>query len=287
VTLRVSFSRPLRRLRGLRWASLAVLSACSLLHDAQKFVGDDLPAARDGDAPVELEGGVTEGGGGHGGDASSDAGSGPPTDSGNLALPYCARQTGSVFCDDFDEGALGAKWDDGDFAYGSLGTEAFVSGPRAMHDVIGAPAASEFTNYLAERLAVPSSANVRLAMAMRLDGKGPVYPFGLFCGANNYQVSFNLDVFEVTEQNGGIPYTHHPTTASFPLGQWRFLELSIKRSAGTVSMKVDGVVVLAETALAGKVPIASGDCTLALGVFYSPKNAQFDAWFDNVLVTTF
>ncbi len=218
---------------------------------------------------------------------SSDGGEGDAPGS----SPCTPAAPGVVFCDDFDTTALGATWTTSHILFGSLDRTAFVSAPNSMRVLVPEPSPKEAAEYLSKQLGVPAAANLRVEVSLRIDRESAVYPFGLFCGSSGYALSLNLGG-AVVEQGGGVIYTSHHAVLSLPVGRWQKVELTLKRAAGTVELRVGGAVALPETRLAGKDVggqdlVATGDCRLAMGLFDLPQGLSWDGKFDNVVVTTF
>ena len=256
-----------RRARGYQRASGAALLA--------SFAS--VAACRDfyvvPDVAVGSEGGATA-------DATprEDAAPPPPLDAGTS----CATApSNTIFCDDFDVGALGARWDAADVTYASLDTTAFVSAPRSYHLVLPSEP-KERGGYFKKAVTVPSTANFQVELDMRVDRADKVYPFGV----DGYALVVNLDGY-LNEVVGPTPYGGYPITGTFPSGVWRHVTLRIRRGAGTVALLIDGASAVAERSVAKPALLSTGDCGVLVGIYYAPANAVWDGRFDNVRVTTF
>jgi hypothetical protein len=242
-------------------------------HDAVDEALRDAPADRDRpslDARVpDAEAGAA--------DAATDDTSGP--------LDPCAPSPTVFFCDAFGASPLGATWDHNSLVEGSIDTAAFVSPPSSLR--VSLAASNDITaHYLAKDLTPPASTGLDIAFALRVDQAEPIYPVGIFCGNSGYSLSLNLDSSGMAEQGGGVSYTEHATSATFPTGVWRHVEILLRRADGTVEVHVDGAVVLPLTTLLGKSNVTPGSCTFVLGMFYAPTQTPWLAHFDDVRITT-
>jgi hypothetical protein len=140
-----------RGLAGLAAAALAVATACSLVVDTDGLSGGG-PDASAEDAPVP-------------GDASADATPAPD-----------AGRCDADFCDDFDEGVLGARWSRVVAQRGTIAfdTTSFRSAPRSFRATTQADA-GEATAYLAYDLpSVPKAIECSFSLRVNAPDGGTV-----------------------------------------------------------------------------------------------------------------
>ena len=211
-------------------------------------------------------------------DAAADA-LGSPDATSPCRVPTANR----LFCDDFDEGALGATWDRGALPHGSLDPTS-VSPPRSLRIQFQDPP-DPVVETLEKDLDVSSTANIHIEFDLRIDTVAPVYPVALYCGPDGYAIVLNLDGY-VNEQAGPTPYGGYKF-GTFPVGTWKHVRLGIRRGDGSVDMQIDGVTVIVSTKVAKPAMLAAGACSLVVGMYYAEKHLSWDGRLDNVLVTTF
>ena len=253
--------------------------------------GDGGTAATDTDAAGAS--GRAEDTGGSGPSAGGRApGVGGGAGSGGTASAACP--TGALFCDDFDQGPLGAPWDAADATSASRDTSQGYSKPSSLHLVFPAQQ-TESTALFTKSLTTVGDV-LQLSFYLRINHAAEIYPFGLFYPTNGYRLSLHLNgamgSLTVAEQTAGRfgdgkNYGEHPTTATLSAdNEWRHVEVSIRAGAGTVRVRVDEATVLEETALLGAEFVHDGKCTLGLGIYYAPAQTSWDAHFDSVVATS-
>lgn len=210
----------------------------------------------------------------------NDSGSNTP-DTSTPPAKGCALYPGAFFCDDFDQGSLGAKWDQNTLSFGKLDSAA-VSTPNGLKvDLV--ESGSPTTGYLVKTIGGSPKAVASVSFDMRVDKAAPVYPFGIFC-ANNYRLSFNLDVNHIAEQGNGTLYTGYSTNITFPTNVWRRIELVIDQAQGTVRMYQNGSPAMDKVTLTGRANFGTSNCALAVGMYYADAQLSWVGRFDNVVI---
>jgi hypothetical protein len=281
----------MRRGRLARAAVLVVLSgvACDryfvtsdVASDAGRTDAGKLDAGPSDGGPFDA--GTDAGGDASPGDSAPDAAT---KDAGGDAStsPCTTPPATSIFCDDFDQGALGATWDSVDTTFLGLDTLEPASPPRSL-SAIFTPAGADHVGVLDKKLVGLGTSNVRIALDLRVDastGNRP-YPFGLLF-TSDYKIAFTLDVNGV-EESGTVQKTHPTGAPTIQGAAFTHVVMSVHR-AGTVDLEIDGTAYLTSEPLMGGSTAAEADCHLRLGVFYGAAASSWNARIDNLLVTTF
>ena len=220
-----------------------------------------------------------------------DGGPEAAAEGGATASPCANPPAGTLLCDDFDTGALGAAWTHTPDAFASLDT-VHRSAPRSLR--VDVPKLADDANdYLGKVFAAPPTGSLVLAMDLRTDRSasgGFILPWGIFFGADPeeklYAIALALDG-AVVEQGPSVTYTRHPVTLDPAVGEWRHLELLVRRGAGTITLTIDGKAVLTDEALVGKNQVAVGGASLRVGLFAGERGATWEGHFDNVVLRAF
>lgn len=305
----------LQRLPIFRWGWCIVclasgLASCSLLAPKDSELLGGLPSGGESGAAGRTSltggrqgmggeagqwegepGGTEAGSGGESGgpDIGGDAGT-----AGTAGTAPAACPPGAVFCDDFDQGELGATWDSANLQFAVLDAVRAHTAPASLR--IQLPEQAPETSALLKQGLGTASESFRVSFYLRIAAARDVYPFGLFLPTDNYQISLHLDglghdELALAEQTSaklanGESYAELATSASLPAnGAWRHIELFFRRTAGTVSVRVDGAEALTETPLLGAALLKQGVPTLGIGVFFADSGASWDGGFDDVVVS--
>lgn len=201
--------------------------------------------------------------------------------------PCLAPPPKTLFCDDFDVGLLGSRWDRTNLEHGAFDEAIFLSGPRSYR--LALPSTNrEVAEYLGKKLAIGDSDNVELDVDMRLDQFAKVYPLGFIFGAN-HGIVLNLDGY-VNEQGGPTNYGGFPIAdGALPFNTWRHVTLRVRRgSSFSVELLVNGTVAVPVSKLVNPSDVMTTTSVVALiGLYYAPKDTPWGANFDNFLVQTF
>ncbi len=178
------------------------------------------------------------------------------------AGPWCARQTGLLFCDDFDDGPLGAKWDRSYVAVGTLALDPNAnSPPNALLATL--PAASSGVPQMALYKAFGGLQPRRVTIGVDVfveafdDAGAPadVAHVSIFSGALFYTLTVNDGangplLAEDTNTDGGIPQNVHRIGTKLPHGRWTRVSIDgvIRPDAGPplVTVAFDGAQVLTD-----------------------------------------
>jgi hypothetical protein len=218
--------------RAARWLGgvlvVAFLEACSLLVDLDALGGADAAGGEGG----------SDAGGDVGGDASGDAG------------VSCVAPD---FCDDFDQGALGAKWTNASVAGGqiALDTTAPVSPPNAFLATLDpSDGGSDRTALLVEDFPAATEIDCTFEVNVRQEGDARMRFFSIFV-TNPEFAAYEMNVwidpastpsFEewFIAVDGGQAVNSHPLPA-FSTGSWTKVEVDVVYG-NTVRVLVDGVL---------------------------------------------
>ncbi len=291
--------------QALRTISVAFLGtvavACSLLIDlADTTGGSPSDAASDvadrQDAIAEGDAAAADGGAAEGGDAS-DAGR-PPYPPGS----WCAENApASLFCDDFDEGALGARWTGATLQVSgaaTLSTASPSSTPNAFD--IACPALTPST-FLTEALteSIPAASRVTMAfdfdpLAFPADGHGGTLYLATMTqgpGTPRNAIQFRAGTALVDLQEQVIAATGAiksgtgmwASTTLVPSGSWTRIELVVDftTSPAKATLRLAGQTVATGTLDA---TWTRAPATFYLGDWYIPTEPAFHVAYDNVTI---
>jgi hypothetical protein len=275
---------------------------CSLLIDLSDTTG-----GRGSDAAPDV---VADAGEGTDGLASSDAGNGNgdagvDADEGGSAHPpgtWCATDAPSLwFCDDFDDGALGARWTGATLQVAgsaTLSTTNRSSAPNGFD--IGCPALTPST-FLTEALteSIPAASKVTLAfdldpIAFPADGHGgTLYLATLTQGPgtprNAIQFRAGTTLVDLQEQvilaSGAIKSGTGMwgSATLIPTGGWSRVEMAVDFAAtpATATLRLGGQTVATASLDPSWTRAAT---TFYLGDWYIPGTPAFHVAYDNVTI---
>ena len=233
--------------------------------------------------------------------SASDAG--PAEDSGDAHAPRDGAEVGAptwcdtrvpapVFCDDFDRGELGARWDF--FLKSPPGTAALDftdarSSPNALTIVTGKIADAEFGSILLRKTVGGSPIRARLGFDVRVDA---TQTSGTLAIATLDLATDHLLTLYLRDDNpgspgpalvevppGGAPPVRNALPVVPAVGQWTRVELDVDAAAGKATVRFDGKTILDGVALAAG---ATTKPTVRVGVLCSGPADPYAFRFDNV-----
>jgi len=268
----------------MRWVSLLLVVSSCLFPDLGPLSGADA-GGNDG-APSDV---VTN-------DVATDAqldatNDAPPSDAGlDVKASPCATQ--HTFCDDFDDGSLGATWDNIDNSGGTLSqTTSSVSAPYAFQAQVPGGGGHP---YAVLQKYFPASQHVHFECDLMIVGSQTTnfeidYFDWAFKPTGYTYGNFNLERFngggtveEIATPNGADASAYHDENIAEQLTSWKHLVVDIDYTKATFTMSVDGATV---DAMSMTPPLASAQATLAVGVTYTGGlTSQWSVLTDNVVV---
>jgi hypothetical protein len=255
-------------------------AACGLFPDTSSLSGGDAGAA---DATTDV--GVADAEAG-----TSDAPSDAPSDA--LVSPCSAAHT---FCDDFDQTALGATWDEKILLSGPLALTSakVVSPPNALQATAAAKGGDETALGKAFPAANHTHVELDLLVASPANVTGTevdVVDFVLDTPASGFAYgNFNLQRWqgitqleEYMEPGDGGTSAGQDLQASETFSTWRHVALDLDFTNQTFAVAVDGMPV---TSFAMNPPVAKTGFSMYVGVGYvGNANADWNVYVDNVVV---
>lgn len=261
-----------------RLVVLAFVSACGLFPDLGALSGED---AGGSDATTDVSAlDATN-------DTALDA---PASDAGlDVKKSPCAQQ--HTFCDDFDDGSLGATWDKSDNSGGTLSqTTNAVSPPYAFQAQVsgsGHPYAL-LEKYLPASQHVHYECDMIILGAQSTNFEVDYFDFA-FAPAGYTYGNFNMerlgdagDIEQISKANGADAEAYHDDTITEAFTTWKHLVIDIDFTKGTFTAAVDGATIDAMTMTP---PFAAANSTLSVGVTYTGGiTTQWTVIVDNVVV---
>lgn len=200
------------------------------------------------------------------------------------------------FCDDFDEGAVGAKWNEAVILGGAVAYDdgGYVSAPQSLRASVPSGTDNVVRRaYLRKNLPVPTSircsfsikinsayaAGVRYMDFFKLRAEAPnIEEYELRWGVRTGMSALREDVF-FSDGGCDCPRKSNDQMPALPVGQWVRVMLETNFTIATVSY--DDVQVYSST-FAGFSPTA---LAIVLGVEHKDKLAM-DAQFDDLVCDT-
>jgi hypothetical protein len=263
--------------------ALVLVSSC-LFPDLGPLSGDD---AGNGDATSDVKGSDVSS------DVTNDAAlDGPPSDAGlDVKTSPCA--TKHTFCDDFDDGAVGATWDNIDNGVGGTlsQTTNAVSAPYALEAKV--PSGPGHPYAMLQKY-FPAAAHVHFECDLIIVGSQATnmeidyFDFS-FTPSGYVAGDFNLErnnpggtVEEISQTTADASSSFHDDNMSEELGSWKHLVVDIDFTKASFTMTVDGQTV---DAMSMTPPLSSAQATLSVGATYTGGlTAQWSVITDNVVV---
>jgi hypothetical protein len=222
-------------------------------------------------------------------DAISDAG---PTDAPlDVKKSPCAVQ--HTFCDDFDDGSLGATWDKTNNGAGgtlSQSTNA-VSPPYAFQAQVPGGAGQPYAllqKYLSAGQHVHYECDIIIIGAQSTKMELDYFDFA-FKPSGYTTGNFNLErlnpggaVEQISRATTADADTYNDDTIGEELTSWKHLVVDIDFAKSTFTLAVDGATV---DAMSMKPPLASAQSTLGVGITYTGGlQSAWSVLIDNVVV---
>jgi hypothetical protein len=215
----------------------------------------------------------------------------PPSDAGlDVKKSPCTQS--HTFCDDFDDGSLGATWDKIDNAGGTLAQSTNAASPPYAFEA-RVPAGGHPSVVLEKYL--PAANHVHYECDMIIlgaqdAGSMEVDYFDFSFAPTGYSYGdFNMerldlagDIEQISQPNGAdaSAYQDDPISETFPA--WKHLVIDIDFTKATFAATVDGVTIDTMTM---KPPFTSSSSTLSVGVTYSGGlQTQWSVLVDNVVI---
>ena len=223
-------------------------------------------------------------------DAAADAADETGSDVG--ASTWCdTRAPAPAFCDDFDRGELGARWDffqTDPPGVATLDQAAFVSAPDAFGVVTKKLTGPDFGTILLRKTISGTFTRARLGFDLFADAAQPTGTLAV--ATLDLSLDHLLTLYlrdddpdapaaTLTEQPpAGAPAVRHPLSAPPQPAAWTRVELAVDSGAATATLVFDGAVVL--TAPIAKAPMDSP--TVRVGVLVSGPAGPYTMRFDDV-----
>ena len=221
---------------------------------------------------------------------TSSSGGGAPVPNVDAAVSPCA--SAHAFCDDFDQGALGARWDDRNVTGGPLDVDdaSFRSPPFAFRARSPAQAAARSV-VLYKKLPDPSAGKLRceldVLLRQRAGGAADVFELRLSAdpaGTFYYAYLQATDAGTLVGQELAFPDGGKTTSLNAVTdvqnGAWHHLRFDTDWK--TISFAFDGQPAHVET-----MSLATGTAPqLAVGLVYTEGGGPFDFLFDDVACDT-
>ena len=197
-----------------------------------------------------------------------------------------------IFCDDFDRGELGARWDF--FLKSPPGTATLDatrarSAPNALAVATRKVLAAEFGSILLRKTVGGSPARARLGFDLFADA---TQPSGTLAVATLDLAADHLLTLYLRDENaggpgaalvevppGGGPAARYALAVTPAVGQWTRVELDVDAAGGRATLRFDGATILDGVALT-KAP--TDRPTLRVGVLTSGPADTYQFGFDNV-----
>ncbi len=267
---------------------LLLVSSC-LFPDLGGLSGDDAGGPDDATADVTKADGandVTP----DTSDATFDVG--PPSDAGlDVKTSPCAVK--HTFCDDFDNGSLGATWDKTDNGGGGTLSQSAnaVTPPYSFQAQVpgggGHPYAllqkvlnaSQHVHYECDIMIIGSQASQMEVDYYDIAFVPTGYTYGNF---NLERLNTGGTVEEIAHATTADADTYNDDSISEELTTWKHIVVDIDYTKSTFTLSVDGATI---DAMSMKPPLASAQSTLGVGITYTGGlSATWTVLIDNVVI---
>lgn len=253
------------------------MAACTLLSETNKLVeGNALTGSGDGGSgqPVAPDAATFTGDGAVPGDGATLLGDGGSSDGG----------CGAWFCDSFDEGTLGARWELVQSGAGplTLDTAASLSAPRSLlASVVGGPPYR--SSFLGKK--VPAFSHVWIEVQIRVDARDPadvtavsISPKAACCA--EYVADFvfytsanpRLNGF-IRVVDGGTPTYLSSVAPAYNFASWRLVRVDMWNT-GRAVLSVDS----SEAAIVQLPPTTFSEGQVRIGAPYTTGVASTSGW---------
>jgi hypothetical protein len=263
-------------------AAASTCAACSVLVDLASFSGGStIPGDAGNDA--EVVGPLGDAGG-------NDAGPDVPR------IPFCAA-TDAAFCDDFDDGDLGATWSSRtvDDASAQSKDTAQTRSPPASFLVAVAPRSGGVESYF-EKDVAKSTERAVWAFDVRIDTTSldtlrvatfrqpgvPAKVRVVLTGAAPQRWGL-MEVLENAGEGGADVVRTTASTVAFTTGTWHAVSLTVDIKGRTTQLSVDGTRIVSTT-LASAWVVGNVEGYLGIGNLNNPRSA-WEIRYDNALLT--
>ncbi|NOU31023.1 MAG: hypothetical protein HOO96_24255 [Polyangiaceae bacterium] len=262
-------------------AAASTCAACSMLVDLASFTGGATPGS---DAGSDAEARVPEGDAG-----GTDAGPDVPR------IPFCAA-TDAAFCDDFDDGDLGATWSARTVDDASVQSKdtAQLRSPPASFLVAVAPRSGGVESYF-EKDVAKSTERAVWAFDVRIDTtsldtlrvatfRQPAIPAKVRVVLNGTPQRWGLmEVLENAGEGGADVVRTTTSTVAFTTSVWHSVALTVDLKGRTTQLTVDGTQIVSAT-LASAWVVGNVEGYLGIGSLNNPKS-RWEIRYDNALLT--
>lgn len=263
-------------------AAASTCAACSVLVDLASFSGGSTTPS-DAGSDAESIGPLGDAGG-------SDAGPDVPR------IPFCAR-TDAAFCDDFDDGDLGASWSSRAVDDASVQSKdtAQTRSPPASFLVAVAPRTGGVESYF-EKDVAQSTERAVWSFDVRIDTtsldtlrvatfRQPAIPAKVrvvLTGSAPQRWGL-MEVLENAGEGGADVVRTTPSTVAFTTGEWHAVALTVDIKGRTTQLTVDGTQI-ASAPLASAWVVGNVEGYLGIGSLNNPKS-RWEIRYDNALLT--
>ncbi len=263
-------------------AAASTCAACTALVDLASFTGGAAPTR---DAEAEAGGPSPESDAG-----GKDAGADVPR------IPFCAVSD-AAFCDDFDQGDLGATWSARtvDDASAQSKDTTQTRSPPASFLVTVAPRNGGVESYF-EKDVTKTTDRAVWAFDVRIDTtsldtlrvatfRQPAIPAKVrvvLTGAAPPRWGLT-EVLENAGEGGADVFRTTASTVAFTAGTWHAVSLTVDMKGRTTQLTVDGAQVVSTT-LASAWVVGNVEGYLGIGNLNNPKS-RWEIRYDNALLT--
>lgn len=263
-------------------AAASTCAACTALVDLASFTGGSTPAT---------DAGNDAGGPGPEGDAGAeDAGADVPR------IPFCAA-TDAAFCDDFDDGDLGASWSGRTVDDASVQSKdtAQMRSPPASFLVAVAPRTGGVESYFEKdvaktteravwafdvRIDTTSLDTLRIATFRQPDVPAKVRVVLTGTAPQRWGL---MEILENAGEGGADVVRTTASTVAFTTGVWHSVALRVDIKGRTTQLTVDGTQVVSAP-LASAWVVGNVEGYLGIGSLNNPKS-RWEIRYDNALLT--
>jgi len=211
----------------------------------------------------------------------------PPGDDGGTT--FCATHTSATFCEDFDQGALGAKWDDTtEMNNGTLTlstTDAPPSPPNALFAVSATNLAGSNRTIFAKKLPSASAITVELDIKLAQVGAATTRTSFVMVGLGTHAIGIGMHPNSTDYVEFANSTTTMANAGSAPaVGTWTHFKLDVVLGAAPSATITNGGT--AATPMTLDPSFVAGASNLQIGLVFVESTAT--AWqyrVDNVIAT--
>ena len=227
-----------------------------------------------------------------GADGASDAGADTLVEAESGAPTWCdGLSPKPAFCDDFDRGAVGARWDAIVQTTGSslaFDQAIFVSAPQSIAMRSKNANSGEVGSVLLRKTVLASPARAKLSFDFAGDpvpaSGGPVWIATLDVSLNHLFTLYLRDdgttpAPALVEQAPVVGQTRNTFALPATTGQFVRVEIDLDLSAQKADVRFGGTTVLSQIAIAGG---AASEATVRIGALTNGPQPAYAARFDNL-----